>query len=82
MCAHNENCGFMRTYILSDIVSEKKVSLKKILTQGWIKETLSQDVLHHFIYLYFSTTVRQLLPCMIKGVDISEQLYRQLLIYH
>ena len=29
MCAHNENCGFMQTYIPRYIGSEEKVSLTK-----------------------------------------------------
>ena len=40
------------------------------------------NVLHHFVYLCFSTTVRQVFVAhIIKEVDISEELYSQQLIY-
>ena len=86
MRADNENCGFMRTYIPFYIGSEEKISSQKIIQKyGWIKETLSyffKDVFYHFVYLYFSIIVRQVLPHIIKEVDISEELYSQQLIYH
>ena len=41
-----------------------------------------EKVLYCFAYLCFSTTGRQVLPHIIKEVDIREQLYSQQFIYH
>ena len=51
--------------------------LKKenFLKHDWIKKDLPfQDLLYHFAYLYFSTTVHQLLPYIGKEVDRTEKL--------
>ena len=73
MCAHSENCGFMRTYIPCNIESEGKVSLTKNSSKTRLNKRntyLFKIVLCHFVYLYFFTSVRPLLSYIVKEVDI------------
>ena len=75
MCVHNENCAFMRTYMQCYIESEGKVPLTKDNSKTRLnksKTTFSRCTSYHFVYLYFSTTVRQALPYKTKEVYISE----------
>ena len=38
ICAHNENCGFMRTYIPCYTESEEKFSLTKNNSKTWLNK--------------------------------------------
>ena len=50
---------------------------RSFLKYAWVKKHLTfQDVLYHLVYLYFSITVRQVLPYIIKEVNRSEEFYR------
>ena len=68
ICVHNKNCEFMRTYIPCYIRSEEKVPL----TQNYSKTRLNKRNTFWICYLpfnlsLFSTTVRHVLPYLIKG---------------
>ena len=72
MCAHNENCGFMRTYIPCNIGGDEKVSLtkkKKVLKHGWIKETLTftRCSLSFRLSLFFHCSTSGVAPHNNKG---------------
>ena len=56
MCAHNENCGFMRTYIPFCIESGEKVSSTKSNSKLWLNKRntyLSRCSLSFGLSLFF-----------------------------
>ena len=75
----------MRSYIPCNVGSEEKVFLTKNISKTLLnkRNTYLLKILYHLAYLYFHfpTTLRQVLPQIIKKVNISEELYIQQLIY-